>query len=308
MTINTTWTSFKDYLTRTGVSFTYLDHGEEYHYDIWTVDGKEIATRVSHEPSGEETADQTDFETNYLSKAKSFITSYGTQKISLYESEGSFSTLVSHDWTDKTTWYQKSTRVTGETLAGTGLDYTTANESVIDTSNGKIFNQKSTDFDQYRLKVYDNGVLKTEVTDYTVVYSTGTITFLSTPTGPVTADYSYAGSSEFCWGPAAGKMMHVQHAEVQFTEDVVVAPFTWSVYAYNPLDLPNKIAVDVRYYANAKDIISICNLGQGFIQAFDVLTKDILVFPVNYARSIDMRSSQGIEMRVKLDDDIPLSG
>lgn len=49
------------------------------------------------------------------------------------------------------------------------------------------------------LNVYDNGVLKTKITDYTVDFPNGMITFVSTytPVGPITADFTTNESLPF---------------------------------------------------------------------------------------------------------------
>ena len=65
------WASFKDYISRTGSPYNYVDLGEELRYEIWTDDGRNITTCVEHEPSGSETADQSDWEQNFLAGAKS---------------------------------------------------------------------------------------------------------------------------------------------------------------------------------------------------------------------------------------------
>ena len=48
--------------------------------------------------------------------------------------------------------------------------------------------------------------------------------------------------------------------------------------------------------------------GKGFIPQYGALGHDILVFPFSYGRTIDLASSTGAEINVKLEGDIPMGG
>lgn len=216
-------------------------------------------------------------------------------------------TIVSHDWCDKTTWFGDSISVSGETLtdSGDGLTFNSTHTHWIDLTHGKFY-KEDTIASSYQVKVYDNGVLQT--TGYTVNYSLGTVTFNASPTGPVTADYNYATTGTFYIKPSSGKSLHLEHAELQFSKDVFVdKAISFEVWAYNPYDLPNKVMVDVIKYKNEKDVINSSNLGQGYIPQFGNLPNDILVFPFNYAAVREMKSSQGVELRLSIGD-TPLTG
>ena len=259
----------------------------------------------------EGSADATDYEDNYQAdhnkQLSKVTTNLGIPKVAVYEPEGDFLSYSSHDWTDRTTWFQESTRVTGETLTlDTGLIYDSANSYWIDLQNGKVSNEDSLSA-PYLPKIYDNAVEQTIGTDYTIDYDNGKVTFTSTPTGPVTADYSYENGSTYTLAPASGKIMRIEHAEIQFSQNVVMKTINWEFWAYNPADLPNKMLVEERVYKNEKDILNISNLGYK-VPAFGALTQDVIVLPFNYSRVIDMKASQGVEVRVRLPGDVPLGG
>lgn len=244
-------------------------------------------------------------------KQKSAVTQI--PKVSVHKSEGSSGSIASHDWTDPCTWYTESTRVTGETLTlDAGKTYDMANNNIIDLVHGRVSDED--DFSSsYLIKVYDNGVLKTEDTDYTVDYENGKVTFDAgyTVTGPVTADYSYESGSMFKLVPDSGKILHLEHAELQFCKNIQMNSggyIDFDIYVYDPNDLPNKVLYKRKRYKNIKDILNSANLGQGSIPAIDGFTNDILVFPFNYVTTQSLLSSQGAELRVSLSDDTPLTG
>lgn len=230
-------------------------------------------------------------------------------KVSVYKPEGASTTIVTHDWTDPCTWYSQSTRVTGETLTlDVGKTYDFANQNVIDLTHGRMYGEN--DITGYELKVYDNGVLKTEDTDYTMNYESGKVTFDVgyTVTGPVTADYSFESGSQWVLKPDAGKVLHIEHAEIQFAKNVSMTPVSFEIWVYNPADLPNKIMYQQIVYKNIKDVINAANLGQGFIPAMGILSQDILVFPFNYATVKSLKDSDGAELRVRILNDTAYSG
>lgn len=237
----------------------------------------------------------------------------GIPEVALRKQEGSSGSIATHDWTDPCTWYSESTRVTGETLAlESGKTYTMVQDNVIDLVHGRVSDED--DFSSaYLVKVYDDASLKTEGTDYTVDYENGKVTFNAgySVVGPVTADYSYESGSTFKLVPDTGKVLHLEHAELQFSSDIQIPAGSYidfDIYVYNPADLPNKILYKRKRYKNIKDILNSANLGQGKIQAIAGLTNDILVFPFNYVTAQSLQSSVGAELRVSISDNTPLTG
>lgn len=217
----------------------------------------------------------------------------------------SFLATTSHDFTDKTTWFQKSTRVTAEPLSGTGVGpYTSDNEYWIDLSNGK--HPREDDIaSPYLPVIYDNGSPVTS--GITINYALGTVVFSAAPTGPVTADYSYAGSSEWCVKPAAGMVLSIEHAELDYTTDVSMGITYFEIWAYNPMDPPNKMMVQRHTYKTMKDIIKIANTTE-IIPGVADITNNVLRAVFDYGASIDLKDTLGMELRIKIADDTPFSG
>lgn len=227
-------------------------------------------------------------------------------QVAVNRPEGSSATRCSYDFTNKSTWYQKAIEVTGETLTANGLVYSGVNNWWIDLEHGKLYGESDIT-DKKRPKIYDNG---TEVTTgFSIDYEAGEITFDSAPTGPVAADYWYGDSSEWLLAPDAGKVMMIEHAELNFTKDIDLnAAIAFEIWVYNPYDLPNKVKYQEIVYKNIKDIISSANLGQGFIPKCSGLENDVLVFPFNYATVKPFQSSVGAELRLTIDGDEPFPG
>lgn len=241
-----------------------------------------------------------------LSETKSPVT--GRLEIQVMKPEGSSATIVSHDFTDKCTWYQGSIEVTGESLtdSGDGLTFNSANDYWIDLTHGRVYSE---DFiSPLRVpKVYVDSVEQNS--GYSINYESGDVTFDSSPSGAVSADYWHASSGTFTVAPDAGKILTLEHAEVQFTKDCnLVSPLSFEIWAYNPYDLPNKVPVKILKYKSMKDIINTGNLGTGYIPAIGNITNDILVFPFNYITVIHLKSSQGLELRITSDNDDAISG
>jgi hypothetical protein len=159
----------------------------------------------------------------------------------------------------------------------------------------------------YGVKIYDGGVLQTS--GYTIDYAGGTVTFDSAPSSTVTADYYYAGSSNFKLAAASGKVLQVRHVEIQFTTDIAFnGSIIQSIKAYNPLNPPNKIEVEHIEFVNEYDVINIGNQGTGLIPKYGILPHDMHVFPFAYGRTIDLKSSEGSEINLSLENDTPMSG
>lgn len=230
----------------------------------------------------------------------------GIPMVSIKRPEGSSATIVSHDFTNKSTWYSNASQVTGETLSQNGLVYTAANNGWIDLEHGKVYNEAAI-ADKKAPVIYDNG---TPVSSgFTINYEAGTVTFDSAPSGAVSADYYYGSNSLFTLAPAAGKVLLLEHAELQFTKDIQIStPINFEIWVYNPYDLPNKVPYKTIKYKNIKDIINSCNLGQGYIPAIGELTQDVIVFPFNYVTVIPMAASTGAELRIYADNDTELTG
>ena len=270
---------------------------------------------------------QTEFEANYKAAANAPIqnkTSLAIPKVAIYEPEGSFHSYVSHNFCDKTTWYQESSRVEDETLVQMpppdGLTFNFANQNIIDVEHGKLTGESNytLDFatmlyrptirDTYGVQIKVGGNLVT--TGYTIDYAAGTVTFDSAPGGAVSATYSYAGSSKWKIEPSGpGRLCQIRHIEIQFTEDFAFnTPIVQEISVFNPLSPPNKICVEHIVFQNPYDVINIGNEGKGQIVKYGGLPTNINVFPFQYGRTIDLKESQGAEISVEAEGDIPLTG
>jgi len=234
----------------------------------------------------------------------------GRPEVVVIEAEGDGDSLPSHDFTDKTTWWQESARIMNETpTLISGKNYSLANTYIIDCTHGKITFEIELNM-MNSIIVKDNGMMLTNDTDFTVDYVAGEITFDAgyTITGPLLVTYSYATNSNFTLVPEVGKRCRISNAEIQFTKDLVMVPIKFEILAYNPADLPNKVVVFTKIYKNIKDIIAVARQGTGYIPAIAPFSQDILVFPFHYSPVIALNSSQGMELRVSTVGDVPMTG
>ena len=233
--------------------------------------------------------------------------SKNVQKVAQYEPEGDFLSRVTHDFSDKTTWWNGSVLVEDEVLTlDTGTTYASNNTHWIDLNHGKVTGE-DTFSSEYIPVIKDDGVTLTEGTDYTIDHDVGSVTLSSAPNGPVTASYNYANTSEYILSPSQGRVLTLKHAELQFSTDIQIEPITFEIWAYNPYDLPNKFPAEVIHYKNARDIMNIANLGYT-VPKFSGMQNDMIVLPFNYSRAINLYSSMGLEIRVKIKDDKEMAG
>lgn len=262
-------------------------------------------------------------------------TTTGIQKVSFYEPEGDGATIVTHSFSDKSSWFGGSVQVVNDTLvldSGNTFKSTNGKTHWIDMTHGRCYDEDNLmlqNANKWALKVYVDGVLKQEnlqyvavegdaastlIKDYTVDYTSGKITFNQSQSGVITADYSYATNSYFIIKPKAGKILSIKVAEVQFSANTVLqAPFCFEVWATINHPQAGVITVPVPgtkvVYKNFKDFISACNQGQGIIpKVGGVLTQDVHVFPFDYARPKPIKASQNVEIRVYCMNHLPTLG
>ena len=291
--------------------------------------------------------DVAEFEASYknvTNKALVARTESGKVITSIWPTEGSRKVIVSHNWTDKTTWYQGATRVVQETPTATtpGTLYTLANQFVIDTYHGKLWDEdylKDSAGNSYRPVVEVNTgsgwVAKTEVDphsssgDYTVNYAAGTITF--SPTIPTDAQvrvtYHYAGGSTFTIAPAPGKVLKLTAAETQFASNVSMTDTVdFTAYGYVEVFAPQycttnggpyppgtKIPLRNTRYKTMYDFQAESNLALPTIptvggNGWRGIQNPIVVFSWNYGAAIPLYYSMGMEIRMKLQHDVPFTG
>lgn len=221
---------------------------------------------------------------------------------------------------DPTTWYPGSTRVTDEALtdSGDGLTWNSANTNWIDMIHGKVRGEdelKTQETHEYEVVVKVDGVEMTQRApfatsggDYTVDYAAGDIIFANSQAGKtVEASYSYTGGSEFRIVPNAGKIIQIEHAEAQFSEDVDFSGqiVEFEIWAYDPNDLPNKVPVDIDKYKSIANFIDealgaypkIPATGGAWPQG---LAQPTIGFPFRYATVRRLEASSGLELRIRL--------
>lgn len=235
---------------------------------------------------------------------------------------GSGLVVVTHNWCDPTTWYQKSQRVLNETLvdSGDGKTFTSAHAHWIDLTHGKIYRENLIAA-LYVPIVKVDGVTKTERAawestggDYVIDYANGQVLFFESQAGKtVTADYSYATSSLFIIAPAPGKRLWVEYSEVQFSEDVdICSTVHFQPWAFNPQNPQYKIPVAApTTYKTLDNYIEEANgcyppvppMGKtrGFLKAR-------YTFPFKYQTIKELSSNYGVEIRIWLENDIPFGG
>lgn len=252
------------------------------------------------------------------------------QKVAIYKAEGSSGTKVTHDFTDPCTWYSKATAVTGKTLTlDAGNIYSCGDQNLIDVCHGRLYGedelttngqhwkvnlgQGQPDGRIYKVKVYDNGILLVEDQDYIVDYENGKFDFTNySINGTLTADYYKATSPTFVLAPTPGKILIIEHAELQLSKDCDMShPINFEVWVYHPnqVQYPGlKIPYQMISYNNIKDILNACNEGTGWFPAMSGLQNDVVILPFKYATVKPFRSSLGAELRITMNSNTPISG
>lgn len=233
------------------------------------------------------------------------ITEDNRLKVQIHKPTGAQLTIISHNFTDPTTWYGDSVRTQNEELdnpLGDGVLYRSNHKHWIDLHHGKITRENeiienNTDFANgpFYPVITVNGEEKVEGRDYIINYDAGEVLFNwvspfvthwrevqgascclgmgpLAPTDVVRGAYNYANGSTFYVRPPSGKVLRINRVECQFTQDLYVdTDLCFSVYAYAPpelgLPLGTKIPVpgEIKYYKGAKDYINEGNEGTGSI-------------------------------------------
>jgi hypothetical protein len=308
------WTTLKTFAQARKLSIQYVEMSDKYH--LWAYDGPfGLETTINKDDLNS----TPDFETNFKAKGnKSFTDGEGNLKQSPAPRVGSSKTIITHNYCDKTTWYEKSTRVSGDDGYGVALTssdgyitYTSPDAYWIDVKHGKVTGE-DVFASTYAPIVKVNDVVKAEDTDFTVNYKQGKVVFNSalTSSDTVKATYSKAGSSVFTIGPDVGKKLRVLYTEAQFAINTrLIKPITFQLYITNPY---NPGGAKIPYgspdtYKSGYDFANVGNSG-AYIPAFAGIDEDLIVVPFNYATVKDLASSYGAEIRIFTKDDVPCDG
>lgn len=184
-------------------------------------------------------------------------TTTGLLRTSSEKTESSKKNFFTHNWCDKTTWYQESEYVENEVAINSGDNktYTLSNQNIIDTFHGKLFLEdflKDSNNNSYRVIVKVNGITKQEIDphtnlgDFTINYTNGTITFNNNllSIDVVTVSYHYATTSLFTVKPDQNKKLNISVAEVQFSEDIILNDsILFQPYGYVDIFAPDLVSV-----------------------------------------------------------------
>lgn len=267
-------------------------------------------------------------------------TSDGKSVVVTWPTEGNKTTIVSPNWCDPTTWISHAARVVDETATDSGdhTTYTLAHDKVIDVYHGKMSNEdyfKDGGGHSYRVVVKVNGTTKTEQDphtgtggDYTINYAAGSVTFLSAlqDGDTVTVTYHHATDSEFVLKPTSGKRLSLRRAEVQFSEDIgLTDSITFNAYGLVDVFAPQLVQNNVLpsgtmiplgdpvVYKTMLDFINDANGAYPVIPAMGGntwrgMSKAISIFGWDYAAMTQLVSTYGMEIRIKLEHDTPLTG
>jgi hypothetical protein len=247
-------------------------------------------------------------------------------------------TIISHDWSDPTTWAESSVRVVEEvaTDEGAHTSYALAHTNVIDTYHGKV-SQEDFLLDagafSYRVVVTVNDVVKVEQDphygtggDFTVNYATGKIVFLAalSPSDVVKVTYHYATNSTFTVRPEAGKAIKLEFAEVQFSDDVEVndsvifQPYGL-VDVFAPQLMPGIPSGTKIPLGNPVVYKALSDFQNDAVRSYPVYPafggsgwraspRPLIVMDWDYVSSTLLRSDYGMEIRLSLQHDTPFGG
>lgn len=253
-------------------------------------------------------------------------------------------TIVSHDLSDRTTWYQKSVQVMDETLtdSGDGKTFSSAHPHWINMKSPKLTvdykkvlerdGSLSSASSRYVVVKVD-GDTKTESTafaqnDYSVNYATGEVTFAQAQTGTVTASYWHNDGvqqcSEFLFTPPPGYCYRISHVESQFsknsvfTDHIQLEIWAGAVTGGNTVNLAgyggfSQMNFDLGYgqsrslYRNMKDCINWCTNAYPTIPACGEIANDVLCFPFMYLIHPIVSSKQGTVIRLLTTNDTEIT-
>lgn len=258
--------------------------------------------------------------------------------VSIVGREGRETIWATHNFADKTTWFNDSVRITTQSLSNSGdnLLFSGSHPYWIDMTHGKVFDEDALSEDVshgYSVVVTVDGTPKTERApfansggDYTVNYRSGTVTFANVTTGSVLCSYSYASGSTWVLRPYPNKALDIEQAEAQFSLDCVMKDtIHFSIYGnagyYAPelvasatLQAEDKILLEETKY---KTIFQMVDEALGSYPAIPKLgsfnngrmnNNPVYGFPFTYNAIRRLLDGNGVELRVYLENDQEYEG
>jgi len=329
------WADFKTAVSELPVQYK----DAEDHYWIQAYNGSNKITHVMHKEATPH-ADQTDFETNVKPTANAVLEHRdASNKVvispGMRESQSGQDglTVVTHDWGDRTTWYQYAEKITDQILtdSGDGLTFNSTKNYWINIDSSRLtfdyktvmkkdgtFGQKT----DWRPVVKVNDVVQTS--GYTVNYVTGDITFNSSQSGntvKVTFHHNDGVTGRSRWNLMCNSSyvsLVIEHLEIQFSRaSTFPKAMKVQIWAGGTLATYEAVgwsdgAYDAGYgqewseYKGVKDLINICNRGTGTIPAGGELTDDVLVFPFNYLYAQKITNQYDVCLTITMVDDEPM--
>ena len=262
-------------------------------------------------------------------------------RVAVEKSDTSSKNFYSHNWCNKTTWYENSIRVIEEVAIDSGdqLTYNLIKNNLIDSYHGRITGEddlKDSGDNSYRVVVTVNDVAKTEQDphpsaggDYTINYATGNVVFLSALTGGdvVKVTYHYAdignNGSLFTIKPLAGKKLIIDQVEIQFTVDVEITDtIIFETYGlvdvFAPQLMPGVpsgtlISIKKKVYKTIMDLQNDAFRSYPTYPAIGGsswrgLTQEVLIMDWDYLTGLTISSAAGMEVRLYMEHDVSYGG
>ena len=235
-------------------------------------------------------------------------------------------TFTTPDFTERSTWYQKSARIENEVLTDSGdhKTFNCANEWLVDIHHNKLSldwkkipRRDGTlgNFNEWEIEIKVDGVPVTA--GFSINCRGGSITFDVEQIGAITASYSHTDGvenpSEFLVIPPMGYRYLIEHVEMQFSRNINWTNSTlFEIWAGADLatygDFPSYL-YDAGYgqgrsiYRSTRDLINWCTNSYPIIPApTREFEQDIFCFPFKFLVAAEMRSDQGTLIRIYLEN------
>jgi len=244
----------------------------------------------------------------------------GKQFVQIDYLEGTKLTVISPNWCDRRTWYEKSVRVNNEIFSSSDgwVTYDSADTHAwVDVTHGRVTGERALR-GSYAPVVQINDIAKKENDpgtvngDFEVDYYTGKVVFNSAlqSTDTVKVSYSYISGSTWTIKPDPGKKLRITEVEVQFSDDVDLKD-TVSFQLY----VGGQPYGSASYYQTMYDFINESNksypviprLG-GSTGSWRAMSGPVNIFRWDYKATTDLKSSYGMEVRVKLENETEFGG
>jgi hypothetical protein len=239
---------------------------------------------------------------------------------------------VSHDFTDRTTWYQNSVQLTAQPLtdSGDGLTFNSQTQNWVNINSPKLsldYNGVLTNTgavvnaSQWTNVIYVNGT-PADPSTYTVNYASGSVTFGQTQSGQtVTADLwhnNVPNASDFLFIPPPGFLFRIGEVAIQASQMLnITTPIQYQIWA-GGTTLADYGDYNMNLFnAGYGQALTIFRNFWDLINWFDVsppvppptgFTAPVLTFIYYFVVGIEIRSDLNMVMRVNCMNDIPLVG